>query len=116
MNYRSVVIFGSATLVENPNQKREALKAFTEQIIPGRWPEIRQPSPQELRGTLVLCVPLTEASAKLRTGPPLDDQADYSLPVWAGVIPLQQVAAAPIPDPQLPSNTPLPEYVQNYRR
>lgn len=116
MNYRSVVIFGTATLVEDPNQKREALQAFTEHVIPGRWPEIRQPSPQELQGTLVLCVPLTEASAKVRTGPPLDDQADYSLPVWAGVIPLQQVAATPIPDPQLDSDIPLPEYVRDCSR
>lgn len=116
MNYRSVVIFGRATLVEDANQKREALKAFTEHIISNRWSEIRQPSPQELQGTLVLSLPLTEASAKVRTGPPLDDQADYSLPVWAGVIPLQQVAVTPIPDPQLDSEIPLPEYVRDYSR
>lgn len=116
MNYRSVVIFGKATLVEEANQKREALKAFTEHIISNRWSEIRQPSPQELQGTLVLSLPLTEASAKVRTGPPLDDQADYSLPVWAGVIPLQQVATLPVPDPQLDSEIPLPEYAQNYSR
>ncbi|MBW4595927.1 MAG: pyridoxamine 5'-phosphate oxidase family protein [Brasilonema angustatum HA4187-MV1] len=91
MNYRSVVIFGTATLVQDAEQKLEALRAFTEHIVPERWTEVRPPNRQELQGTLVLCLPITEASAKVRTGPPLDDEEDYSLSVWAGVLPLQVV-------------------------
>ncbi|MGJ5674161.1 MAG: pyridoxamine 5'-phosphate oxidase family protein [Nostochopsis sp.] len=116
MNYRSVVIFGTATIVENPEEKLAALHAFTEHVMSGRWAEVRPPSRQELQGTLVLSLPLDEASAKVRTGPPLDDEADYSLPVWAGVLPLQQKAAAPIPDSRLQSGMTLPDYVQNYTR
>ncbi|MDF5717685.1 MAG: pyridoxamine 5'-phosphate oxidase family protein [Rhizonema sp. NSF051] len=114
MNYRSVVIFGTATIVESTEQKLEALEAFTEHVIPGRWAEVRPPSPQELQGTLVLSLPLTEASAKVRTGPPLDDEADYSKEVWAGVLPLEVVAAAPIADPRLQQGITLPAYIQNY--
>jgi nitroimidazol reductase NimA-like FMN-containing flavoprotein (pyridoxamine 5'-phosphate oxidase superfamily) len=116
MNYRSVVIFGTAAIVESPEDKLEALHAFTEHVISGRWAEVRPPSRQEIQGTLVLSLPLDEASAKVRTGPPLDDEADYSLPVWAGVLPLQQKAAAPIPDSRLQPGITLPDYVQNYTR
>jgi len=116
MNYRSVVIFGTASLVQDEAQKMEALRAFTEHITPGRWAEIRLPSRQELQGTLVLALPLTEASAKVRTGPPKDDEADYGLPVWAGVLPLQVAAAQPIPDPRLPADICSPAYIQNYTR
>jgi hypothetical protein len=116
MNYRSVVIFGTAIIVENPEEKLEALLAFTEHVIPGRWAEVRSPSRQELQGTLVLSLPLNEASAKVRTGDPNDDEADYSLPVWAGVVPLQLTAAAPIADSRLRQGISLPAYVKNYTR
>jgi uncharacterized protein len=98
MNYRSVVALGVASLVESPAEKLEALRGFTEKLLPGRWAEARQPTEQELKATSVLKLPLTEVSAKVRTGPPVDDEADYALPVWAGVIPLRLVAEAPIRD------------------
>lgn len=116
MNYRSVVIFGTATTVQDTDQKLEALRAFTEHVVLGRWAEVRPPSRQELQGTLVLSLPLTEASAKVRIGPPLDDEADYSLPVWAGVVPIELLAAAPIADPRLQHGITLPTYVHNYTR
>jgi uncharacterized protein len=116
MNYRSVVIFGTATLVQNMDQKREALRAFTEHIIPGRWSEVRQPNRREIEGTLVLSLPIAEASAKVRTGPPKDDEEDYSLPVWAGVLPLQLVAGGAIADPHLQQAMTLPHYLNEYSR
>ena len=116
MNYRSVVVFGRATAVEDEAEKLEALRAFSEHVIRGRWAEVRAPSPQELKGTLVLALPLEEASAKIRTGPPLDDEEDYQLPVWAGVLPLHIAAGAPIEDPLLPPDTPAPGYALNYDR
>ncbi|KAB8335294.1 pyridoxamine 5'-phosphate oxidase family protein [Scytonema tolypothrichoides VB-61278] len=116
MNYRSVVIFGTASLVQDAEQKLEALRAFTEHIVPERWAEVRPPNRQELQGTLVLSLPITEASAKVRTGPPLDDEEDYSLPVWAGVLPLQLVAGDAIADSRLHTETALPKYIQKYTR
>jgi hypothetical protein len=116
MNYRSVVIFGKATVVEAATEKLEALRAFTEHIVPGRWAEVRSPTAQELAGTLVLSLPLTEASAKVRTGPPSDDEADYALPVWAGELPLRLTTLTPVADPQLPPEVELPAYVQEYSR
>jgi uncharacterized protein len=116
MNYRSVVIFGTAEIVEDPQQKLDALKAFTEHIIPQRWDEVRSPNPQEIQGTLVLALPINEASAKTRTGPPLDDKEDYNLPVWAGEIPLEIVAKNPIPDPQLIPEISIPNYAIDYSR
>ncbi|RAM48454.1 MAG: pyridoxamine 5'-phosphate oxidase family protein [Hapalosiphonaceae cyanobacterium JJU2] len=116
MNYRSVVVFGTAAIVERPEEKLAALHAFTEHVISGRWVEVRPPNRQEIQGTLVLSLPLDEASAKVRTGPPLDDEADYNLSVWAGVLPLQQKAAAPIPDSRLQSGITLPDYVHKYTR
>ena len=116
MNYRSVVIFGKASLLNDPDAKREALQAFTEHVAPGRWQEVRQPSEKELRGTIVLALPLDEVSAKVRTGPPLDDEEDYALPVWAGVLPLELTPAVPVPDDRLPRETPLPDYVRAYSR
>jgi nitroimidazol reductase NimA-like FMN-containing flavoprotein (pyridoxamine 5'-phosphate oxidase superfamily) len=116
MNYRSVVVFGTASIVSNPEEKLEALHAFTEHVVPGRWEEVRQPSRSELTGTLVLSLPLVEASAKVRTGPPSDDEADYSIPVWAGEIPLRVVADAPIDDSRLQPGIVLPSYVKNYSR
>ena len=85
MNYRSVVIFGTATTVQNTEQKLEALQAFSEHIVPERWHQVRLPTAQEIQATLVLALPLTEASAKVRTGGPIDDEEDYQIPVWAGV-------------------------------
>lgn len=116
MNYRSVVIFGTATVVKEPEQKLAALKAFTEHIVPGRWAEVRTPTRQEVQGTLILSLPITEASAKVRTGPPMDDEADYNLPVWAGVIPLKLSADTPISDSRLQPEITLPDYVKNYNR
>lgn len=116
MNYRSVVVFGTASIVSNPEEKLEALHAFTEHVVSGRWEEVRQPSRSELTGTLVLSLPLVEASAKVRTGPPSDDEADYSIPVWAGEIPLRVVADAPIDDSRLQPGIVLPSYVKNYTR
>lgn len=114
MNYRSVVIFGTVTIVKDTEQKLAALQAFTDHVVPKRWEEVRSPNRQELQGTLVLSLPLTEASAKVRTGPPLDDEADYDLPVWAGVLPLKLVAGVAIADSR--SIEPIPTQVRNYTR
>lgn len=116
MNYRSVVVFGKASVVQDAEEKLEALYAFCEHVVPGRWESVRQPSPNELAGTLVLSVPLLEVSAKVRTGPPIDDEADYDLPVWAGEIPLRLVAAAPIDDPRLTAGIVPPSHVRDYVR
>jgi uncharacterized protein len=101
INYRSVVVLGTCTAVEGPEQREAALEAFTERLVPGRWDEVRPPTAKELKGTRVLAMALDECSAKARTGPPIDDDEDYELPVWAGVVPLQTVARAPVPDPKL---------------
>lgn len=116
MNYRSVVVFGTAEIVKDTEEKLQALEAFTEQIIPGRWAEVRLPNRAELQGTLVLSLPLNEASAKVRTGMPIDDEADYNLPVWAGVLPLQLVAGEAVADERLLEGMLVPDYVQNYTR
>ncbi len=116
MNYRSVVIFGRATIVDDREEKIAALLALSEHIIRGRWNEVRGPNEEELVLTTVLSLPLTEASAKIRTGPPLDDEEDYALPVWAGVIPLKLEAAEPIKDPRLPDGIEVPDYARNYKR
>lgn len=116
MNYRSVVALGKAALVDSPNEKLEALRAFTEKILPHRWDDARQPNEKELKATSILRLPLIEASAKVRVGPPEDDTADYALPVWAGVIPLSTVAGAPIRDERCDLGISLPAYAANYRR
>jgi len=116
MNYRSVVIFGKASLLNDPDAKRQALQAFTEHVAPGRWQEIRQPSEKELRSTTVLAIPLDEVSSKVRTGPPLDDEEDYALPVWAGVLPLELTPKAPLADDRLPKEIAVPDYVRGYSR
>jgi uncharacterized protein len=116
MNYRSVVIFGTARLVETPAEKMDALKAFTEHIIRDRWSEVRPPTTPELAGTLVLALSLQEASAKVRTGPPVDDEADYALPVWAGELPLRLVADPPMGDPRMSPGMAIPDSVQRYDR
>jgi len=116
MNYRSVVIFGRASPVEDKVTKLKALRALSEQIVQGRWDDVREPNEQELKATTVLSLPLSEASAKVRTGPPLDDDEDYALPVWAGVIPLRLIAGAPVPDPRMDSNIEVPAYAREYDR
>lgn len=116
MNYRSVVIFGNARLVDDPQEKLSALRAFSEHMIRGRWDEVRQPTEQEMRATTVLSLPLEEASAKVRTGPPLDDEEDYELPIWAGVVPLSLVAGPPIPDERLNPEVEVPGYAAPYNR
>jgi nitroimidazol reductase NimA-like FMN-containing flavoprotein (pyridoxamine 5'-phosphate oxidase superfamily) len=116
MNYRSVVALGKAKLVDAPEEKLQALRAFTEKILPGRWNDARQPNEKELKATSVLRLPLTEASAKIRKGPPEDDAPDRELPIWAGVIPLQLAAGAPIRDEQCDPAIPLPAYAAQYRR
>lgn len=116
INYRSVVIFGNATAVDDPDEKLKALHAFTDQVVPGRWEEVRTPDEGELRATLVLKLPLVEVSAKVRTGPPIDDEPDYNLPVWAGVIPLNLTAGTPVNDDRLPAEIEAPEYARTYAR
>jgi len=116
VNYRSVVVLGTARLVEDSAEKMEALRLFTEHIMKGRWDDIRWPTEQEMKGTTVLALPLEEVSAKVRTGGPIDDEADYSLPVWAGVLPLPVVPAEPIPDARLKAGTDAPAYLKGYRR
>jgi uncharacterized protein len=117
MNYRSVVVLGTATAVEAESEKNDALKAFTEKLLPGRWSDARVPTSAELKATSVLRVPLAEASAKIRTGGPEDgDTPDAELDVWAGHIPLVINALAPVPDPTLREGIELPEYARNYRR
>ena len=116
MNYRSVVIFGRATIVEDREEKIAALLALSEHIIRGRWEEVRGPNEEELVLTTVLSLPLVEASAKIRTGPPLDDEEDYALPVWAGVIPLKLEAGEPVKDPRSPDGIEVPDYARNYTR
>lgn len=116
MNYRSVIILGRATLVEDPEEKLAALRVLSEHIIPGRWDDVRQPNERELKATSVLRVPIEEFSAKVRTGPPIDDAEDYSLPTWAGVMPLDTKIGTPISDPKLDSALQAPAYVRNYKR
>src|ERR1017187_2119635 len=110
MNYRSVVVLGKATLVDDPDEKIEALRLLSEHIIPGRWADARQPNERELKATSVLRVPIEEFSAKVRQGPVVDDEEDYSFPTWAGVVPLEMVAGAPIDDARLPSSREVPAY------
>ncbi len=114
MNYRSVVVFGSGKVIESPEEKEKAMEEFVERIIPGRWSEARLPKPQEIKATTIIAFDLKEASAKIRTGDPVDDEEDYDLPVWAGVIPLQTEVKAPIADPRLSSKISLPEYVKTW--
>jgi nitroimidazol reductase NimA-like FMN-containing flavoprotein (pyridoxamine 5'-phosphate oxidase superfamily) len=116
MNYRSVVIFGRAALVAENEAKLAALFAFSEHVIPGRWNDVREPTEQELKATTVLALPLVEVSAKVRTGPPIDDEEDYALDVWAGVLPLRMVAGAPVSDPRLPDSIEAPSYTLQYSR
>jgi uncharacterized protein len=114
MNYRSVVILGTATLVDDPAEKIAALRALSEHILPGRWEDARQPNEKELKATSVLRIPINEFSAKVRIGPPVDDEEDYAFPTWAGVIPLELKTGAPIPDERCQQE--FPGYLRNYSR
>lgn len=116
MNYRSVVVLGTATLVSDPEEKLRALRLLSEHILPGRWEDSRQPNPKELKATSVLRLPIDEFSAKVRTGPPIDDEEDYAFPTWAGVIPLEMTVGRAIDDPRLETGRALPEYLQGYTR
>ena len=116
MNYRSVVALGKAMIMDAPTEKLEALHAFTEKILPGRWNDARQPNEKELKATSILRLPLTEVSAKVRTGPPEDDAPDYALPVWAGVIPLHVAFDAPVRDDRCDPSIPTPAYATHDRR
>jgi nitroimidazol reductase NimA-like FMN-containing flavoprotein (pyridoxamine 5'-phosphate oxidase superfamily) len=107
MNYRSVVVLGKARLVTDPAEKTAALHAFVDHVVLGRWDEVRQPTAKELQSTNVLALALDEVSAKVRTGPPIDDEEDYALPIWAGVVPLRTTAGEPAADPRLPPGLPL---------
>lgn len=111
MNYRSVVLFGRGRLVESTDEKLTALKAVSDHLQPNRWEDARPPNAKELAATAVVEVPIEAASAKIRSGPPGDDEEDYVLPIWAGVIPLAETATAPVPDPRLLPHLELPEYL-----
>ena len=106
MNYRSAVVMGKARLLTDPQEKMRALEGFTNHIVPGRWDEVRQPTEHELKATSVLALTITEASAKVRTGPPVDDEEDYALPIWAGVLPLKTTMGAPVADERLAESAP----------
>src|ERR1700674_3407382 len=108
MNYRSVVVLGTAVAVLDAKEKLAALQSISEHILPGRWADSRQPNERELKQTLVMRLPIEEFSAKVRQGPPIDDEEDYSFPTWAGVIPLEMVPGPPIKDPRLDPTTPVP--------
>ena len=116
INYRSVVILGKATLVEDPEEKDKVLQALTEHIVPGRWADVRWPTELELKATTVLRLPIEEASAKIRTGDPKDDEEDYAMDVWAGVLPLSLQTGEPVADHRLDSKIPVPKHVSEYRR
>jgi uncharacterized protein len=115
-NYRSAMLVGTARSIEDRDEKRAALEAIVEHIVPDRWRDVRAPSENELKATSVLAIPIEEASAKVRSGPPLDDEEDYALPAWAGVIPLATGVGAPEPDPRLRAGITPPAYVSAYRR
>jgi uncharacterized protein len=116
MNYRSVVVLGKATLIDDPQEKLEALRLLSEHILPGRWDDSRQPNASELKQTSVLKLPIEEFSAKVRLGPPIDDEEDYAFPTWAGVIPLEMTAGTPSDDSRLRAGQEVPQYARHYRR
>jgi uncharacterized protein len=116
MNYRSVVILGRAMLIEDREEKLRALEAFSEQIVRGRWKDVRPPTDSELKQTKVLALPLEEVSAKVRTGEPHDDDEDYALPIWAGTLSLPIVPGAPIPDARCLAGLEIPSYLRRYSR
>lgn len=114
VNYRSVVLFGKGKAIETDEEKLRALEIVTERVMPGRWSDARQPNRKELNATSVVAIPIEEASAKVREGGPIDEAADYALPVWAGVLPIVQHVSAPQSDSRLPAGTATPDYVIDY--
>jgi nitroimidazol reductase NimA-like FMN-containing flavoprotein (pyridoxamine 5'-phosphate oxidase superfamily) len=112
INYRSAVVYGALRSVDDPTERTRALEAFTEKLIPGRWAHVRWPTAQELKGTAVLALPIVEGSAKVRTGPPVDDEEDYALDTWAGVVPISLSVGEPEPDPRLRAGVSMPEHVR----
>ncbi len=116
INYRSVVVFGKGRAVTDPQDKLEGLHCVSEHITPGRWAEVRPPTAKEIAQTSVLCVDLDEVSAKVRTGPPIDDEEDYALPVWAGVLPLSIATGPPVDDGRVLEHVALPLTVAEWRR
>ncbi len=116
MNYRSVVVYGLAREITDPDEKWRAQQALVEHVVHGRSADARMPNERELNQTTILAVPLDEASAKIRTGPPIDEDEDYDLPVWAGVVPLTTVPGEPEPDPAMPEGIPAPDYLTPYGR
>jgi hypothetical protein len=116
MNYRSVLIIGNATEVPDSGEKLESLRAIVEHAVTGRWEDIRQPNEKEIKATKVLRIAIDEASAKIRSGPPIDDEEDYGLKCWAGEIPFQLVPCDPVPDPRLHPDITLPIYAQQCHR
>ena len=116
INYRSIVILGNAELVTDADEKNNALEALTEHIVPGRWADVRWPTELELKATTVLKLAVDEASAKIRTGNPIDDEEDYSMNVWAGVLPLTTATGEPIADERLDPSVAVPDYVTSYTR
>jgi hypothetical protein len=115
-NYRSVVLLGCARPVDDPEEKRHAFETIVEHIVPGRWPTVRPPSENEMKATGVVALAIDEASVKIRTGPPLDDEEDYTLDAWAGVIPLALRAGSPVADPRLKDGMTVPEHASSYAR
>ena len=116
MNYRSVVVLGTGTAIEDREEKLTALRLLSEHIVPGRWNEARHPNEKELKATTILRVPIQEFSAKVREGPVIDDEEDYAFPVWAGVLPLNLVARDPIDDSRVADGVGVPDYVKGYSR
>ena len=114
VNYRSVILFGRGQKIDSADEKTTALERFTERIMPGRWADARPPTAAELKATAVVAIPIELASAKIRSGPPMDNEADLDLPVWAGVVPLRQAVGDPEPDPLLKEGASLPDYIQRY--
>lgn len=116
MNYRSVVAFGEARVVSEPDRKMAAFKALLDHLVPGRWEDSRQPDEREMLATTVLSMPIDEASVKIRSGPPKDAAKDLDLPYWSGVIPLGLASGAAIPDPAMQEKIEVPEYALGYSR
>ncbi|MCB0167789.1 MAG: pyridoxamine 5'-phosphate oxidase family protein [Anaerolineae bacterium] len=113
MNYRSVVLFGRGEIVPD-EEKMDCLKQFTDRLLPGRWDDVRQPTAPELKATTIVSIPIELASAKVRVGPPKDDEDDYQLPVWAGVLPIKQQISSPQNDPKLADDIVVPDYIVDY--
>jgi nitroimidazol reductase NimA-like FMN-containing flavoprotein (pyridoxamine 5'-phosphate oxidase superfamily) len=116
MNYRSVVVIGTARIVDDPAEKLAALELVTDHVVPGRWAQCRPVTEKEIKGTLVAALSLDESSAKIRTGGPIDDEEDYDLPIWAGVVPLELTPGTPIPDDRLLADAEVPANVAGYSR